>query len=73
MSDIPSFRYADLWGERTISSVANLTRADGAEFLELATRIPVKAHTAPYSLQDANAALTAVRNGQLDGAAVLLP
>jgi len=73
MSEIPSFPYADLWGERTISSVANLTRADGAEFLELAARIPVKAHTTPYSLKDANAALAAVRNGQLDGAAVLVP
>jgi alcohol dehydrogenase, propanol-preferring len=73
MSDIPSFPYEDLWGERSISSVANLTRADGAEFLELAARIPVKAHTTPYSLKNANAALAAVRNGQLDGAAVLVP
>ena len=73
MSDIPSFPYADLWGERTISSVANLTRADGAEFLKLAARILVKAHTTAYSLKDANAALKAVRNGELDGAAVLVP
>ena len=73
MSDIPSFPYADLWGERIVLSVANLTRADGNEFLALAGRIPVKTHTTPFSLKDANAALAAVRNGQLDGAAVLVP
>lgn len=73
MSDIPSFPYADLWGERAVISVANLTRADGNEFLSLAARIPVRAHTTRFSLKDANAALTAVRTGQLDGAAVLVP
>lgn len=73
MSDIPSFPYARLWGERTIVSVANLTRADGNEFLALAARIPVKTHSTRFSLKDANAALAAVRNGQLDGAAVLVP
>jgi propanol-preferring alcohol dehydrogenase len=73
MSDIPSFPYAQLWGERTIVSVANLTRADGKEFLALAARVPVKARTSQFSLKDANVALTAVRNGQLEGAAVLVP
>jgi propanol-preferring alcohol dehydrogenase len=73
MSDIPSFPYADLWGERTVVSVANLTRADGSEFLALAARISVKAHSTIFSLKDANAALTAVRTGQLNGAAVLVP
>jgi propanol-preferring alcohol dehydrogenase len=73
MSDIPSFPYADLWGERIVLSVANLTRADGNEFLALAGRIPVKTRTTRFSLKDANAALAAVRNGQLDGAAVLVP
>jgi propanol-preferring alcohol dehydrogenase len=73
MSDIPSFPYADLWGERIVLSVANLTRADGNEFLALAGRIPVTTHTTRFSLTDANAALTALRNGQLEGAAVLVP
>jgi propanol-preferring alcohol dehydrogenase len=71
MSDIPSFPYAELWGERTLCSVANLTRADGREFLELAARAGVRARPVPYPLRDANRALADLRTGQVDGAAVL--
>jgi propanol-preferring alcohol dehydrogenase len=71
MSDIPSFPYAELWGERTLCSVANLTRADGHEFLELAARAGVRARPVPYPLRDANRALADLRTGQVDGAAVL--
>lgn len=73
MSDIPSFPYADLWGERSIQSVANLTRTDGTEFLELAAKIPVKSVTTAFPLRAANEALRRVREGQLAGAAVLIP
>lgn len=73
MSDIPSFAYADLWGERSIASVANLTRADGREFLELAARIPLKISSTPFALSQANEALEALRSGTLEGAAVLVP
>jgi propanol-preferring alcohol dehydrogenase len=73
MSDIPSFPYADLWGERVIRSVANLTRRDGEEFLALAPRVPVRTTVRTYALADANAALGALRDGSLSGAAVLLP
>lgn len=73
MSDIPAFPYVDLWGERSIQSVANLTRADGIEFLELAARIPVKTVTTGFALSAANEALRRVRKGQLEGAAVLIP
>ena len=73
MSDIPGFPYADLWGERSIVSVANLTRADGTEFLELAARIPLKTSTTAFPLADANVALRRVREGLIDGAAVLQP
>ena len=73
MSDIPAFPYADLWGERSIQSVANLTRADGIEFLELAARIPVKTVTTGFALIAANEVLRRVREGQLEGAAVLIP
>lgn len=73
MSDIPAFPYVDLWGERSIQSVANLTRADGIEFLELAARIPVKTVTTGFALSAANDALRRVREGQLEGAAVLIP
>ena len=72
MSDIPSFPYADLWGERTICSVANLTREDGKEFLALAPRVPVQTQTQTFPLEDANTALDRLRSGQLEGAAVLL-
>lgn len=73
MSDIPSFPYADLWHERSICSVANLTRRDGDEFLPLAARIPVQVETQSFPLEAANEALTLLRAGRLNGAAVLVP
>jgi propanol-preferring alcohol dehydrogenase len=72
MSDIPSFPYEWLWKERTIRSVANLTRRDAEEFLTLAPSIPVRTTVAPYPLAQANDALDALRHGRLSGAAVLL-
>ncbi|HET9418196.1 MAG TPA: zinc-dependent alcohol dehydrogenase family protein [Chthoniobacterales bacterium] len=72
MSDIPSFPYVDLWNERTICSVANLTRRDGEEFLEIALRVPVKTKTELFPLEAANSALDNFRTGKLDGTAVLL-
>src|SRR6202048_47990 len=71
MSDIPSFPYVDLWDERVICSVANLTRRDGEEFLEIAPRVPVKTKTETFPLEEANAALEKFRAGKLDGTAVL--
>ena len=71
MSDIPSFPYAWLWGERVVRSVANLTRRDGEEFLALAPRVPVKTQVTPYPLESANEALEDLRQGRLHGAAVL--
>ncbi len=71
MSDIPSFPYHLLWEERTIKSVANLTRQDGEEFLAIAPKVPVKTEVTPYKLEDANQALDDLRSGKLDGAAVL--
>ena len=73
MSDIPSFPYADLWGERAILSVANLTRADGAEFLEAAAELGVKTQTTAFPLARANEALDLLRAGEIEGAAVLVP
>jgi propanol-preferring alcohol dehydrogenase len=73
MSDIPSFPYGDLWGERVICSVANLTRRDGVEFLDLAPKIPVRTETQAFALEQANEALDRLRSGRLTGAAVLLP
>jgi propanol-preferring alcohol dehydrogenase len=73
MTDIPSFPYRDLWHERTITSVANLTRRDGEEFLELAARIPIRTETQTFALAQANEALDALRDGRLRGAAVLVP
>ena len=73
MSDIPSFPYADLWGERAILSVANLTRADGPAFFDIARRIPVRTRTQVYPLARADAALEDLRKGRFDGAAVLVP
>ena len=73
MSDIPSFPYADLWGERLICSVANLTRRDGEEFLKIAPRVPVRTEVDVFPLEDANAALQKFRSGKLQGTAVLLP
>lgn len=72
MSDIPSFPYVDLWGERTICSVANLTRRDGEEFLEIAPRVPVKTKTETFPLEKANTALEKFRSGKLNAAAVLV-
>jgi alcohol dehydrogenase, propanol-preferring len=72
MSDIPSFPYADLWRERSIRSVANLTREDAHELLALAPRVPVRTHVTPYPLERANDALAAVRAGALEGAAVIV-
>ena len=71
MSDIPSFPYADLWGERVITSVANLTRRDGEEFLEIAPRVPVKTKTETFPLEEANAALEKFRGSELAATAVL--
>ncbi len=73
MSDIPSFPYHELWQERTICSVANLTRRDGEEFLALAPRVPVRTETQTFPLEQANEALAALRTGALTGAAVLVP
>ena len=73
MSDIPSFPYRDLWEERTVCSVANLTRRDGDEFLELAPQVPVRTETQTFALDEANEALAALRSGKLSGAAVLIP
>src|SRR5204863_9560743 len=71
MSDIPAFPYELLWNERSVRSVANLTRGDGHEFLELAPEVPVRTEIEVFALDDANAALDRVRNGTLRGAAVL--
>ncbi len=73
MSDIPSFPYRLLWEERELVSVANLTRADGEEFLALAPRVPVQTTTTSYPLDRANEALDDLRTGRLEGAAVLVP
>ncbi len=72
MSDIPSFPYEILWGERVVRSVANLTRRDGEEFLALAPKVPVQTQVRPFPLSAANEALDALRNGTLRGAAVLV-
>jgi propanol-preferring alcohol dehydrogenase len=71
MSDIPSFPYELLWGERSVASVANLTRKDAAEFMAIAPKVPVRTTTVPFALGDANEALNQLRSGQLQGAAVL--
>jgi propanol-preferring alcohol dehydrogenase len=73
MSDIPSFPYEDLWKERQIRSVANLTRRDGEEFLSLVGEAPVETEVAEYPLADANRALDDLRGGRVRGAAVLRP
>lgn len=72
MSDIPSFPYELLWGERVLRSVANLTRRDGEEFLELCPKIPIRTEVVPYPLAEADAALADLRGGRLSGAAVLV-
>jgi propanol-preferring alcohol dehydrogenase len=73
MSDIPAFPYSLLWGERVVRSVANLTRADGEDFLALAAQHPIRTHTTAFPLDAANEALDALRAGAFEGAAVLLP
>ena len=73
MSDIPSFRYELLWGERVLRSVANLTRRDGEEFLTLAPRVPVRTHVETFALDRANEALDKLRRGDVRGALVLVP
>jgi propanol-preferring alcohol dehydrogenase len=73
MSDIPSFPYEILWGERVVRSVANLTRRDGEEFLALADRSPIRTEVRRYPLESANEALGDLRSGRLTGAAVLVP
>lgn len=73
MSDIPSFRYELLWGERSIQSVANLTRADGDEFLSLVAKIRIETQVTSFALENANTAIDKVRCGGIQGAAVLLP
>ena len=73
MSDIPSFPYRILWQERVVRSVANLTRHDAEEFLDIAPKVPVKIHVHIYPLRDANQALADLRHGRFSGAAVLVP
>ncbi|MDH3387594.1 MAG: zinc-dependent alcohol dehydrogenase family protein [Gammaproteobacteria bacterium] len=73
MSDIPSFPYSILWGERVLRSVANLTRQDAIDFLELAPKVPVQTRIEEFPLQQANQALQALRDSKLTGAAVLSP
>ena len=72
MTDIPSFPYADLWEERVITSVANLTRRDGDDFFAIAARVPVRTHTETFLLEEANTALDRFRAGKLNGAPVLV-
>jgi propanol-preferring alcohol dehydrogenase len=71
MSDIPSFPYVDLWGERVLRSVANLERRDGEELLELAGRLDLRTDIHEYALEDANTALDDLRAGRFEGAAVI--
>jgi len=72
MTDIPSFPYVDLWEERVITSVANLTRRDGDEFFEIAPQVPLRTHTETFALEEANTALDRFRAGELKGTAVLV-
>ena len=72
MSDIPSFPYEILWGERSVRSVANLTREDGLAFLALAPRVPVTTEVEPFPLEEAGDALARLRAGEVRGAAVLV-
>jgi len=71
MSDIPAMPYSLLWGERRVCSVANLTRGDGIALMRIAACIPLRTHTTAYPLEQANAALSALRDGRFAGAAVL--
>jgi propanol-preferring alcohol dehydrogenase len=72
MSQIPAFDYSLLWGERSVRSVANLTRRDGQEFLALAPQIPVRTEIQTFPLAEANQALESLRSGKIQGAGVLL-
>ncbi|MBW2504626.1 MAG: alcohol dehydrogenase, partial [Deltaproteobacteria bacterium] len=72
MSQIPSFSYQDLWGERIVRSVANLTRQDGIDFFDLAADISIRTEIQTYHLEQANQALSDLRNGRVQGAAVLV-
>jgi propanol-preferring alcohol dehydrogenase len=72
MSDIPSFPYSILWEERSICSVANLTRRDGEEFMALAPQVPVRTEVETFRLEEANEALNRLRSGKIHGAAVLV-
>ena len=71
MTDIPSFPYADLWGERRIQSVANLTRQDGKDFMSLASELHIHPKITTYAMEDANQALDDLRHGRINGTAVL--
>ena len=71
MSDIPSFPYTLLWEERSLSSVANLTRKDGIDFIEIIKKFPIEVTVTPFLMEDANQPLSAIRNGTLKGSAVL--
>lgn len=73
MSNIPSFPYEILWGERVVRSIANLTRRDAEEFLAFAGKIKIRTTTVRYALSNANRALGDLRRGRLTGAAVLMP
>lgn len=73
MSDIPAMPYSILWGERSVASVANLTRQDGREIFEIARKASVRTHIVTYPLARANDALADLRAGRLSGAAVLVP
>lgn len=72
MSDIPSFPYEILWGERVVRSVANLTRRDGEEFLSLAPRVPIRTEVRQFALEEANEAIDSLRGGEIQGAAVIV-
>jgi propanol-preferring alcohol dehydrogenase len=72
MSDIPSFPYDMLWKERTVCSVANLTRKDGEDFMALAPLVPVRSHVVTYPLERANEALQDLREGRIRGVAALV-
>jgi propanol-preferring alcohol dehydrogenase len=73
MSDIPAFPYSLLWGERSVCSIANLTRSDGSEFMRLASAVALQPAVEPFALEEANEALASLRDGRLRGAAVLVP
>ena len=72
MSDVPAFPYADLWGERVLRSVANLTRRDGLDFFDIVARAGIASEIETYPLEAANTALDALRAGRVSGAAVLV-